>query len=139
MDAELVALTSSAATTVVGLLATDAWKQTKLAVARLWGLSRPEQAETVEAELVATRAELLAFRRDGDEAGEEDLTAAWRARLRRLLAADPALERDLRELLAELAPPTAAPRPAGRIDMRATASDEARIYMSGGDMHITGQ
>ncbi|WP_423834872.1 hypothetical protein [Streptomyces manipurensis] len=63
MDAELVALTSSAATTVVGLLATDAWEQTKLAVARLWGLSRPEQAETVEAELVETRAELLAFRR----------------------------------------------------------------------------
>lgn len=43
MDAELVALTSSAATTVVGLLATDAWEQTKLAVARLGGSAVPSR------------------------------------------------------------------------------------------------
>ncbi|MEU6315651.1 hypothetical protein [Streptomyces sp. NPDC047014] len=139
MEAELVALTSTAATTVVGLLATDAWEQAKLAVARLWVRGRPEQAGTIEAELVEARAEVLAFRRAGDDGAEEDLTAEWRARLRRLLAADPALERDLRELLAELAPLESAPARPGRVEMHGTASDEARIYMSGGDMHITGQ
>lgn len=136
MDPELMALASSAATTVVGMLATDGWEQAKLAVGALWRRARPEEAETVEAELVATRTELLTARQAGDGRTEEDLTAEWRARLRRMLAADSGLERELRELLAELGP---LKPEAGRVEMHGTASDNARIYMSGGDMHITGQ
>ncbi|KQV17538.1 MULTISPECIES: hypothetical protein [unclassified Kitasatospora] len=139
MDAELVALATSTATTVVGLMATDGWEQTKRAVAALWRRSRPEEAETVEAELGEARAQLLTARQAGDEGAEVDLTAEWRSRLRRLLAADPALERDLRELLEELRPLTPEADPAGRVEMHGTASDNARLYMSGGDMHITGQ
>ncbi|MGW6915939.1 hypothetical protein ACWGB8_19305 [Kitasatospora sp. NPDC054939] len=137
MDAELVALASSAATTMVGLLATDGWEHAKQGVAALWRRARPEQAETVEAELVDTRTELLTARRAGDEQAEQDLTAEWRARLRRLLAADPALEHELRALLAELGTPPDAALSA-RVEMHGTASDHARLYMSGGDMHIGG-
>ncbi|MBT2459665.1 hypothetical protein [Streptomyces sp. ISL-86] len=139
MDPELVALASSAANTVVGLLATDGWEQVRRGVAALWRRVRPEQADIVEAELVEARAELLRAREAGEDQAEQDLTAEWRARLRRLLAADPALERDLRELLAELRPAEAEGGEIRRVDMRGTASDNARLYMSGGDMHITGQ
>ncbi|MFD3548285.1 hypothetical protein ACFWUW_22240 [Streptomyces sp. NPDC058655] len=139
MDAGLVALASSAAATVVGLMATDTWEQTKVAVAALWQRARPEQAETIEAELVATRTDLLVARQDGDDTAEDRLRTGWRDRLHRLLAADPALERDLRALLAELSPSTPPAGRGGRVEMHGTASDEARIYMSGGDMHITGQ
>ncbi len=141
MDAELVALASSTATTVVGLMATDGWEQAKRAGAALWRRSRPGEAETVEAELGEARAQLLTARQAGDGGAEVevDLTAEWRSRLRRLLAADPALERDLRELLDELRPLTPEAGPAGRVEMHGTASDNARLYMSGGDMHITGQ
>ncbi|WP_411104074.1 hypothetical protein [Streptomyces sp. cmx-4-9] len=138
MDAALVALASSAATTVVGLLATDAWEQAKSAVTAFWQRSRPGQAETVGAELVAVRTELLAARRAGDETTQAGLTAEWRNRLQRLLAADPALADDLRELLAELPPLAPEPVRGNRVEMHGTASDDARIYMSGGDMHITG-
>ncbi|MFD9374247.1 hypothetical protein ACFWBH_01700 [Streptomyces sp. NPDC059999] len=138
MDSELVVLASSAATTVVGLLATDAWEQTKVAVTALWQRARPEQAEAIEGELLATRTELLAAREAGDGGAEEELTVEWRTRLRRLLAADPALERELRGLLAELPPVAPSTDRGNRVEMQGRASEHARIYMSGGDMHITG-
>ncbi|MFD3540080.1 hypothetical protein ACFWUQ_11345 [Streptomyces sp. NPDC058662] len=138
MDAELVALASSAATTVVGLLATDGWEQAKVGVAALWRRARPEQAETVEAELVAARTGVLTARQAGDDGAEAALTAEWCDRLRHFLAADPARARELRALLAELSPPSPAAGRAGRVEMHGTGSDNARIYMSGGDMHITG-
>lgn len=139
MEAELVTLASSAATTVVGLLATDGWEQAKRAVVALWRRARPEEAETVEAELVEARTEILTARRAGDGRTEDDLTAEWRIRLRRMLAADPALASDLRELLGDLGPLTPEAGRPNRVEMHGTASDNARLYMSGGTMHITGQ
>ncbi|MFC9324036.1 hypothetical protein [Kitasatospora sp. NPDC057015] len=138
MESELVVLASSAATTMVGLLATDGWEQVKQAVGRLWRRARPDQADTVEAELVEARAELLTARQAGDTQAEQDLTAEWRTRLRRLLAADPALAGALRALLAELRPESSEEAAGPRVEMHGTASDNARVYMSGRDMHITG-
>ncbi|GAA1192443.1 hypothetical protein F4556_006657 [Kitasatospora gansuensis] len=130
MDAELMALASSAATTVVGMMATDGWESAKRAVAAVWRRRRPEEVETIEAELVETRTELLTNRQT-----EGELQIVWRTRLRSLLAADPELAGDLRELLAELGPLAPEAAQGSRV-VRGTASDHATIYMAGGDVHV---
>lgn len=132
MDAELMALASTTATTLVGMMATDGWEQAKRAVAALWRRNRPEQAELVEAELVETRQELLT-----DRQVEEGLRAEWSSRLRRLLAADPELAGELRDLLAELGTPEAPAAAPGVQVLKGTASDQATLYMAGGDVHVT--
>ncbi|MFJ9211574.1 hypothetical protein CU044_4285 [Streptomyces sp. L-9-10] len=142
MDHELMALASTAATTVVSQLATDGWEQVKRAVAALWRRSDPddpEQAEAVERELAESRAELLAALIAGDEQAERILTAQWSGRLRGLLAASPALADALRQVLAEIG--TGEPRSetgAGRVDMHATASDHAKVFQAARDQHISG-
>lgn len=102
MDPELTALTSTAATTVVQLLATAAWGQAKSAVGGLWRRAHPERAETVQAELEEGRIEVLAARQVGDEQVEQALVGEWQGRLRRLVAADPQLADELRRVVAQL-------------------------------------
>ncbi|WP_441247152.1 hypothetical protein [Kitasatospora sp. McL0602] len=92
MDAELVTLATSGATTMVGLMATEVWTQARGRFAALFGRSR---AADVEAELEEVR---LA----GD--APDELVAEWAPRLRRALAADDAMVPVLRELLAEFEP-----------------------------------
>jgi len=139
MDAELFALASTASTTVVTLLATDAWEKAKNALGTLWRRVHPERAATIEAELVDARTELLAAHAAGDQQTEQDLVAEWRGRLQRLLTADPRLADELRRLLDEQLIPAL---PAGHswtgpVHMTAHAKD-GRIYQVGqGDQHIT--
>ncbi|GAB2722925.1 hypothetical protein [Kitasatospora kifunensis] len=143
MDPELVALASTAATALVGRLATDGWEQAKQRVTSLWRRRHPEQpeeSETVAAQLTETREELLAARQAGDGQAEQDLAIEWRARLRDALRADPSLAAELRSLVAELKRTDPEPATGGnRVTMQATASDHAKIFMSGDSMHITGQ
>ena len=89
MDPELAALTSTAATTVVQLLAPAAWEPATSAVGGLWRRVHPERAETVQAELEEGRAEVLAAREVGDEQGEPALVGGWQGRLRPPGAAEP--------------------------------------------------
>jgi hypothetical protein len=77
VDPELAVLTSTAATTVVQLLATAAWEQAKSAVVGLWRRVHPERAEMVQAELEDSRAEVLAARQVGDEQIEQALVGEW--------------------------------------------------------------
>ncbi|MEU3496873.1 hypothetical protein [Kitasatospora cineracea] len=136
MDDQLAALAATAATTVVSSLATDAWQQVRGLVARLW--HHPDQTAAVEGELEAARTLLLGPAREEDES---DLVAAWRLRFRQLLATDEAAAQALAGVVAEL---TAGSRPEDRpeagvvrhVHMRATASDSAQVYQSGGDMTI---
>lgn len=139
MDPELTALTSTAATTVVKLLATAAWEQATSAVGRLWRRVHPERAETVQAELEETRAEVLAARRVEDEQAEQALVGEWQGRLRRLVAADPQLADDLRRVVAELRSALAdTDAPQGTmITMRATAFGTSRVNQAGRDLHVT--
>jgi hypothetical protein len=143
MDPTAISLATTAATTVVQLLATDAWEEAKGAVGTLWRRVHPQRAETVEAELVDARAEVLAARRAGEPEIEHDLVDEWRARLRRLLAADPAAAEMLRLLLEEVLNPALAgtgrvrgPLPVDTTDMRAIALDQGRVYQAGRDQHI---
>ncbi|MGH3887532.1 MAG: hypothetical protein ACRDSZ_13355 [Pseudonocardiaceae bacterium] len=139
MDPELTALTSTAATTVVQLLATAAWEQAASAVGRLWQRVHPKRAETVQAELEESRTEVLAARQAGDEQVEQALVGEWHGRLRRLLAADPQLADELRRVVAELRSVLADAEPAqgATITMQATTFGSSRVHQAGRDLHIT--
>lgn len=141
MDPELTALTSTAATTVVQLLATAAWEQAKSAVAGLWRRAHPERAETVQAELEDSRTEVLAARQAGDEQVEHALVGEWQGRLRRLVAADPQLADDLRRVVAQLhsALVDADSRKGDTITMRATTFGNSRVNQAGRDLHVTSE
>ncbi|MEU7041316.1 hypothetical protein AB0A77_09665 [Streptomyces varsoviensis] len=102
MEAELAALAASGATTVVGLMASDAWTQAKQRLARFFARGGDESA--VDGELELSRAELAAARDESDELTAADIEADWRQRLRRVLRTDPAAAEELRALLAEVGP-----------------------------------
>lgn len=138
MDPELTALTSTAASTVVRLLATAAWEQAKTAVGGLWRRVHPERAETVQAELEECRVEVLAARQVGDEQAEETLVGEWHGRLRRLVTADPQLADDLRRMVAELRSVLADAAPqATTITMQARTFGNSRVNQAGRDLHVT--
>ncbi|MFJ6570750.1 hypothetical protein ACIQNU_25375 [Streptomyces sp. NPDC091292] len=103
MEAELVALATSGASTVVALMASDGWNAVRSRVVALLqrGSRAQEDVDRVEGELELDRRELAAAR-DGDDAAViADLEAAWRIRLRQLLGEDPSASAVLRELIAE--------------------------------------
>jgi hypothetical protein len=118
------ALALAAATAVVSALATDSWQQVRDAVVRLWRRARPDHAAAVESDLGDTRSELTAIRDAGDSSAEEGLVADWQRRLRRLLAADPALETELQRILDQEITPllSAAEQERVRIVQNVTAS-----------------
>lgn len=100
MEAELVTLVGTGATTVVGLMVTDAWEQTKQRVIRL--LARGGETDSVAAELEESRGTLASAAGTAEE--EEltsDVTASIRLRLRRLLEQDPGTAEELRRLVEE--------------------------------------
>ena len=105
VDAELVALASSGAGTLVTLMVTDAWADVKAKVAGLF--KRRQGNEAVAGELEVARGELVAAREQGDTQAEADIQAQWRARLRRLLQEDAAAAPLLAELIAQYAPQVA--------------------------------
>lgn len=105
MEAELAGLAASGATTVVGLMASDAWTQVRTRLARFFARDGAEGAqEAAGDDLERSREELAEARQAQDAGTEDDVRAEWRLRLRRMLQADPAAADELRRLLAELAP-----------------------------------
>lgn len=136
MDPEVLAQT--AGTTVVALMATDAWQRTREGVVALWRRVRPVQADEIGTALEETREEILVARREGDSEGAEDLERDWRRRLRRLLAADPSIAQDLEEVLAQARAslPEDEQPPVPTVQMHAHASGHARVYQAGRDQHI---
>ncbi|MFF6955230.1 MULTISPECIES: hypothetical protein [unclassified Streptomyces] len=135
MDPEIAALAGTAGTTVVTLMATDAWQRTREGLVAMWRRVHPDRADVVDAELEATRADLLAARAAHDDQSEDELRVEWQGRLRRLLAADPAVADQLLRLLEEVTPQD--PVAASEVRMRATATGHGRVYQAGRDQHIT--
>jgi hypothetical protein len=140
VDSELTTLTSTAATTLVQLLATAAWEQAKTAIGGLWRRVHPERAETVQAELEESRAEVLAARQTGDAQVELALVGEWNGRLRRLVVTDPQLADELGRVVEELRSALVAeadpPRDA-TITMQARTSGNSRVNQAGRDLHVT--
>ncbi|MGW5114489.1 hypothetical protein ACWEQ8_03415 [Streptomyces noursei] len=105
MEAELVALAASGATTLVQQMATDGWAAVRRRMASLLARRRGAEEEAeVERELDQARADVVAAQQDGDEDVAEGMAMVWKARLRRVLAEDPAAAAELRRLLDEVAP-----------------------------------
>ncbi|MFE5110115.1 hypothetical protein [Streptomyces sp. NPDC056663] len=133
MDPEIAALAGTAGTALVSLLTTEAWQSAREGLVAIWRRVRPERAETVSAELEATRHDLLSARDEGDQETAAELEADWQGRIRRLLRTHPEVADELRALLVESAPQP--PAPSGPIQ-HATASGHSRIYQAGRDMHL---
>ncbi|HEV2370994.1 MAG TPA: hypothetical protein VGS19_02395 [Streptosporangiaceae bacterium] len=138
MDPELAALTSTAAATLVQLMTTDGWERAKASVGGLWRRAHPGRALAVEADLAAARQEALSARQRGDEQAELDLVGEWRSRLRRLVAANPELERELRQVVNELQPvmEKATEARVNLVTVQAKATGNSRIFQAGRDQHI---
>lgn len=136
MEPELTALAGTAGSTLVALMATEAWQRTRDGVVALWRRAHPERAAAVGSELEATRADLVAARASCDTQSEEELQAEWQGRLRRLLAAHPAIAADVRRLLAEVGPSDGPAGSQQEIHMRAAVSGHGRVYQAGRDQHI---
>ncbi|MFE0583373.1 hypothetical protein [Streptomyces sp. NPDC058874] len=133
MEPEIVALASSAGTTIVTLMATDAWERVREGITSLWRREHAERAESVAVELDVTREDLLVASETGDSNVHGELQAEWQGRIRRLLAIRPEVAGELRRLLDELA---AQPGGAPAVTQHATASGHSRIYQAGRDQHI---
>lgn len=135
-----MALASTAGTTVVTLLTTDAWERAKTAVATLWGRACPDRVETVEAELLETRELLLATTDDETGAGapgRDEGIAEWRGKFRRLLMAQPEFAQEVRRILdEELIPALPASAPAAPIVFHANPTGNARVYQAGRDQNF---
>lgn len=131
MDAELVTLASTAAATAVTLATTDVWGQAKHKLVALWRRFRPDQADTILAELDQGQHDL----ETGDPAITRAVTLDWEARLLRLLAADAAVAAELGRAVAELRE-LSAPAPARRdIRQEAHADHHSTVIQIGGDLH----
>ena len=133
MDAEVALLAQSAGTTLVALMATDAWHRARDGITQLWRRTHPERAETVAAELEAGREDVLAAAAADDQQTFEELRLQWQGAVRRLLVARPAAVAELRALLDQLDPDGSVAR---QITQHATASGQARVYQAGRDQHI---
>ncbi|MEU3147610.1 MULTISPECIES: hypothetical protein [unclassified Streptomyces] len=133
MEAEVALLAQSAGTTLVALMATDAWRHARDGITRLWRRTQPERAETVTAEWEAGREDALAAVAADDRETLDELRLQWQGTVRRLLVARPAAIEELRALLDQLDPGGSAAR---QITQHATASGQARVYQAGRDQHI---
>jgi hypothetical protein len=138
MDQDLTALSMAAATTLVTLMATDGWERVKAAFAALWRRA-PDKAAMVEADLAASRTEVVEARQNRNEQVELDVIGEWRGRLRRLVADDEGLQDELKRLIEAFEPMAREAKPTQVITMRADASGSSRIYQAGGDQTIIGR
>ncbi|WP_405668773.1 hypothetical protein [Streptomyces sp. NBC_00055] len=129
----MAVLASTAGTTLVTLLTTEAWQRARDGIASLWRRTEPERAEAISAELDVTRRELLAAQAGGDLESRSELGAEWQGRMRRLLAAHPEETEALRALLSELAPYAPAD---SSVTQHASASGHARVYQAGRDQNF---
>ncbi|MBD9727870.1 hypothetical protein PV755_31905 [Streptomyces caniscabiei] len=133
MEPELTLLAQSAGTTVVALMATDAWHRVRDGITQLWHRTQPERAEIVAAELEAGREDVLAAAAAEDEETLDALRLQWQGLVLRLLVARPGAVEELRALLDQLDPGDPAAR---HITQHATASGQGRVYQAGRDQHI---
>ncbi|WP_371779155.1 hypothetical protein [Streptosporangium subroseum] len=102
MEAELVVLATSGATTLITLMISDAWVQVKERVAHVLDRGGAKQDDVLR-ELETSRAALLHAIESGDGTRAAAIEVEWRSRLLHLLQSSPALAEDLQSLPAPAA------------------------------------
>ncbi|MFI2609099.1 hypothetical protein [Kitasatospora sp. NPDC018619] len=100
MDPELTDIATRGATALAGLMVTSAWERVKPRIAAMFG----RRAEAVSEELDETQSELASAPEEGRESALRSAQGEWQPKLRRLLAADPAMAAELQAILDEFAP-----------------------------------
>ncbi|WP_163016999.1 hypothetical protein [Streptomyces chartreusis] len=130
MDPNLLALAGTAGTTVVTLLATDAWGQTRRGVTTLWRRFRPESAEEIDGLLSRSR-EVLAAGGDPDSVESE-----WQLRLGTLLAQHPEAAAELSSLLENLTVGPSGQGISGGVHLKAHAERGGQVYQSVRDQTV---
>lgn len=133
MDPEMAALATTAGTTLVTLLTTEAWQRARDGFASLWRRAQPERAEGIAAELETTRSDLLNAEADDEADIRDALGTEWQGRIRRLLVAHPEELEPLQTLMGELQPSTPA---SSAVTQHATADGYARVYQAGRDQNF---
>jgi hypothetical protein len=138
MDDELTIFAQTAGTTLVALMATDAYQRYKQVVVELWRRVRPAETTEVSDQVEETHAALMQARTQGDEERERELAAWWQERLAILFAVDPCAIGTLHQALTESAPNGADHdrNRIGSIRITAKARDDARVFQAGRDQHI---
>ncbi|KOV62025.1 hypothetical protein [Streptomyces sp. MMG1121] len=137
MDPQLVALSSTAGSTLVTLMVTDGWQQARDKAVRLWQQFRPANAVAMADELDAARVAVVAARRSGIRIDEEALRVEWGRRVGELLASHQDAEPALRAVLADWEAASGAQAVGGNLHLEAHATDSSRVYQAGRDQHIT--
>lgn len=130
MDPNALALAGTAGTTVVTLMVTDTWAQTRRGVVALWRRFRPQEAEEVDALLSRSREALLS---GGERSAVE---SEWQLRLGALLAGHPEAVAALSALLSELDSARNGQVINGTVHLEAHANGHGRIYQSARDQTV---
>jgi hypothetical protein len=136
MSGELELLATTAATTLVGLMATDGWAQARPVFRSLWARLRPDRADRVAEDLDDARATVEAARRRQDADAEAAVLTEWQGRLRGLLAAGAPAVAEVDRMVRELAPLLRATTPSTAVTMHADARGHGRVYQAAGNMEI---
>jgi hypothetical protein len=95
-------LAQAGATAIVAAMVTDAWQQMRMSIAAVLGRGAPERVSAEEAELEASREQILQAGDDERDEVTRDQLAQWRGSLRRLMATDPDAADDLQALVDSL-------------------------------------
>lgn len=115
MEAELTALATSGATTLVGLMISDSWDHVRDRLGEFFVRHHGNGIGEAPEELDVSRQELVAAHETGDgltaARAAAGLTAVWRSRLHRLARTNPAVAEEFLRMLDSLSdrpqePPT---------------------------------
>ena len=136
MDAEVVTLAASGATTLVSLMATDAWGKAKELVQKAFSRSEKGAAEELLAELGSARGDLALPR--GAEQSAEGLAEVWKRLLIESVADGSISAEQLASLTDDLASLATGSTPAngGGISMSASAQNGGKVFQQGFGIQI---
>ncbi|NEK60429.1 hypothetical protein GCU56_21460 [Geodermatophilus sabuli] len=130
MDAELAALASSAGTTLINALTTDAWERAKALLAKFFSTDTAIETSAVS-EIVDVRDDLMSIELDGREKVAQEYAIEWGARIRRQLNRNPQLADTLRAMVEDLNKASAGSIQGDNINMTANAASDGRVYQQG--------
>jgi hypothetical protein len=136
---DITTLAALVGNAIVAAIVTDSWEHVRASVVRLWRLTYPQRADTIEAVLTETREELIVAQECGNAVAQQELAAEWQRRVRSLLTtredAGPEVERLLDQVLTPILVESGQ-QIQGPQSIAAIASGNARIYQSGRDQFI---
>ncbi|MFF7982196.1 hypothetical protein ACFZDK_24225 [Streptomyces sp. NPDC007901] len=119
-------------------MTTDAWEHVHKALVDWWRHIHPQQADRVDTDLEESRNRALAAREQGpDTDATAELVALWENRLADLLGENHELMAELDRLMEQDVRPHVHNDSGDRHgNQEVHASDNARVYFSGHDLHV---